>query len=195
MLPCMSIDLFYGLSLFLVTSKKSSTPMRSDCSWQPWFRCWAFFIYPLQFKYTRPPVEGFNGVLPNLLAGFDKPFNQAPSLRISLLIRLWAHYARRCRQDLIFPTSRLGCRDGGADFFGGERRRRRLACTGPRTQCCSCRSLAAEKPPGRFRFRCRRRGKKSMPACTDFGHRRTIIGEVVAWTVTSVNGRPSSRSC
>jgi membrane-associated phospholipid phosphatase len=42
-------------------------------------------------------AEGAAGALFTLLAGFDKPFNQAPSLHIGLLVVLWAVYATRAR--------------------------------------------------------------------------------------------------
>src|SRR5205814_9521381 len=43
----------------------------------------------------RPPVEGWAGRLFDALAGFDLPFNQAPSLHIVLLLILWDFYRRR----------------------------------------------------------------------------------------------------
>jgi protein-tyrosine phosphatase len=95
MLPYMSIDAFYALSLFLVRSAGelhrhalrllSATVVSVAC----------FFLHPLRFAFVRPAVDGFNGKLLEMLMQFDKPFNQAPSLHISLLILLWAHYARR----------------------------------------------------------------------------------------------------
>ena len=42
-----------------------------------------------------PKADGFNGAMQAILLGFDKPYNQAPSLHISLLIVLWELYAKR----------------------------------------------------------------------------------------------------
>jgi protein-tyrosine phosphatase len=49
----------------------------------------------LKFSFDRPASEGIFGLMFDALAGFDRPFNQAPSLHISLLIVLWALYAKR----------------------------------------------------------------------------------------------------
>ena len=96
-LPYMSIDLFYGLSLFMVRTKKELDTHATRLLLATIISVICFLIFPLRFQYERPPVEGFNGFLLGMLAGFDKPFNQAPSLHVSLLILLWTHYARRCR--------------------------------------------------------------------------------------------------
>jgi hypothetical protein len=40
------------------------------------------------------------GALFTLLMGFDKPYNQAPSLHIGLLVVLWAVYAQQLRGTL-----------------------------------------------------------------------------------------------
>lgn len=97
MLPYLSIDVFYALSLFLIRSADelhrhalrllSATVISVTC----------FFLHPLRFAFVRPPVDGFNGRLLEMLTQFDKPFNQAPSLHISLLILLWTHYASHAR--------------------------------------------------------------------------------------------------
>ncbi|MBC7414697.1 MAG: serine/threonine protein phosphatase [Herminiimonas sp.] len=96
-LPYMSIDLFYGLSLLLVRSRQELDTHAKRLLLATIVSVACFFLYPLQFKYARPQVDGFNGFLLGILTGFDKPFNQAPSLHISLLILLWVHYAKRCR--------------------------------------------------------------------------------------------------
>jgi protein-tyrosine phosphatase len=49
-------------------------------------------LFPLRFAFERPEVAGFNGWLLARLTAFDLPFNQAPSLHVSLLLILWVHY-------------------------------------------------------------------------------------------------------
>lgn len=97
MLPYMSEDLIYGLSLFLVRSKRVLDRHAQRLLLVTGVCVACFFAYPLQFSFTRPPVEGFNGWLLTLLTGFDKPYNQAPSLHIALLVVLWAHYGRELK--------------------------------------------------------------------------------------------------
>jgi protein-tyrosine phosphatase len=52
-----------------------------------------FLAFPLRFSFSRPVAGGVFGALFAALAGFDKPFNQAPSLHIALLVILWSRYA------------------------------------------------------------------------------------------------------
>ena len=46
-----------------------------------------FVLFPLQFSFTKPPIESFNFLFTLLEA--DKPFNQLPSLHISFSIVFW----------------------------------------------------------------------------------------------------------
>src|SRR5205823_4820563 len=50
-------------------------------------------LFPLEFTFQQPETHGVFGVLFAALASFDKPFNQAPSLHIALLVVLWRLYA------------------------------------------------------------------------------------------------------
>ena len=94
MLPYMSIDAFFAVSVFLCAT-------RLELDRHAWrivaailISAAGFLLFPLQFSFDRPPTDGFNGYLLNVLTGFDKPYNQAPSLHISLLMLLWVVYAR-----------------------------------------------------------------------------------------------------
>ena len=53
-----------------------------------------FLLWPLRFTFDRPELDGVFGWLFAVLAGFNKPFNQAPSLHITLLVILWVMYQR-----------------------------------------------------------------------------------------------------
>lgn len=94
-LPYMSEDVFYGLSLLLVSSKEMLDRHAQRLLLVTGVCIACFFAFPLQFSFTRPPVEGFNGWLLEILTGFDKPYNEAPSLHIALLVILWVHFGRQ----------------------------------------------------------------------------------------------------
>ena len=55
----------------------------------------SFILFPLQFSFLQPPADGLSGLLFELLGSFDKPYNQAPSLHIALVVILWHLYAHR----------------------------------------------------------------------------------------------------
>lgn len=102
MLPYMSEDLFYALSLFVVASRRELDRHACRLLAATVFSVGCFILYPLQFSFERPPVTGINGWLLDVLTGFDKPFNQAPSLHISLLILLWAHFEKHVAGALLW---------------------------------------------------------------------------------------------
>lgn len=89
-IPYWSIDFFYGLSLFLWTSRKRLDRHALRLVAATLICVSGFFIFPLQFSFDRPEIEQpFFRLLFDLLESFDKPYNQAPSLHICLLIIIW----------------------------------------------------------------------------------------------------------
>jgi membrane-associated phospholipid phosphatase len=96
-LPYMSIDAFYAVSLFLCTTRIELDIHAKRLLAATLISVTGFLLFPLQFTFVRPETEGLYGVLFALLTSLDKPFNQAPSLHISLLMLLWVLYARHLR--------------------------------------------------------------------------------------------------
>ena len=92
--PYWSTDLLYAVSLFTCrTRKELSTHAKRLVAAQ--FICTAgFLLFPLQFTFGRPHSVGVFGWMFDVLAIFDKPFNQAPSLHLSLTTILWAKYSQ-----------------------------------------------------------------------------------------------------
>lgn len=56
-----------------------------------------FLALPLTLAIDKPATEGLTGLLFSALTVFDRPYNQAPSLHIALLVILWELYARHLR--------------------------------------------------------------------------------------------------
>ncbi|HET7033389.1 MAG TPA: phosphatase PAP2/dual specificity phosphatase family protein [Casimicrobiaceae bacterium] len=93
--PYWSIDLLYGLSLFTCTDRRElDTHAKRLLTAQIVAVC-CFLLFPLTFTFERPAVGGVFGALFQVLGLFDKPFNQAPSLHVALMVILWAQYARK----------------------------------------------------------------------------------------------------
>lgn len=92
--PYWSIDLFYGLSLLLPRSRAQLDAHAKRLLAAQTISVACFIAFPLRFTFERPQTTGVFGWLFDVLLGFDKPFNQAPSLHISLLVILWTLYAR-----------------------------------------------------------------------------------------------------
>ncbi|WP_085722995.1 phosphatase PAP2/dual specificity phosphatase family protein [Pseudomonas sp. R37(2017)] len=92
--PYWSIDLLYGLSLLLPRSREELKRHALRLLTAQVIAVSCFLIWPLRFTFARPELDGVFGWLFDVLASFDKPFNQAPSLHIALLVILWACYQR-----------------------------------------------------------------------------------------------------
>jgi protein-tyrosine phosphatase/membrane-associated phospholipid phosphatase len=96
-LPYWSLDLLYGISLFTCqTRRELSTHARRLVAAQI-ISVSAFLLFPLRYTFGRPHVLGVLGWMFDALASFDKPFNQAPSLHLSLTVILWAKYSQHLR--------------------------------------------------------------------------------------------------
>ena len=100
-IPYWIIDALYGISLFICATKLELDTHALRLLTAQVIAVACFILFPLTFSFDRPATEGITGYLFVLLAGIDKPFNQAPSLHIALLIILWDRFARH-----VFPQWR-----------------------------------------------------------------------------------------
>jgi protein-tyrosine phosphatase len=92
--PYWSIDLLYGFSLLLPKSRHELKQHALRLLSAQLIAVSCFLLWPLRFTFERPELDGVFGWLFAVLAGFDKSFNQAPSLHIALLVILWVMYQR-----------------------------------------------------------------------------------------------------
>jgi protein-tyrosine phosphatase/membrane-associated phospholipid phosphatase len=92
--PYWSIDLLYGLS-FLLPATRREMDRHGLRLLSVQVLCIAcFLLWPLRFTFERPELDGLFGGMFDVLMSFDKPFNQAPSLHIALLVVIWVMFAR-----------------------------------------------------------------------------------------------------
>ncbi|MBP0618700.1 phosphatase PAP2/dual specificity phosphatase family protein [Cupriavidus consociatus] len=96
-IPYWSIDLLYGVSFFLWHTRAALVTHVRRLVLAQLVSVACFIAFPLRFSFERPQADGLPGRLFALLGGFDLPFNQAPSLHISLLVILWVAYAAHLR--------------------------------------------------------------------------------------------------
>jgi protein-tyrosine phosphatase/membrane-associated phospholipid phosphatase len=92
--PYWSIDLLYGLSLLLCATRRELDSHASRLLSAQLIAVSGFLLFPLRFAFVRPEMGGLFGTPFAILGAFDQPFNQAPSLHITLLVILWVIYAR-----------------------------------------------------------------------------------------------------
>lgn len=100
--PYWSINLFYAVSLFACDSRAQVDRLAGRLLVAQVVAVACFLAFPLQVTFVRPAVGGLSGFLFDVLAGFDLPYNQAPSLHIALLVIIWHHLAPR-----FAPAGRL----------------------------------------------------------------------------------------
>jgi protein-tyrosine phosphatase len=92
--PYWSIDLLYGLSFLLPATRREMDRHGLRLLSVQVLCIAAFLLWPLRFTFERPELDGLFGGMFDVLMGFDKPFNQAPSLHIALLVVIWMMFAR-----------------------------------------------------------------------------------------------------
>lgn len=91
--PYWSIDLLYGLSFLFCRDRQTVDRHALRLLSAQVLAVTCFIAFPLRFSFERPATEGLFGQLFDLLAGFDLPYNQAPSLHIALLVVIWLRFA------------------------------------------------------------------------------------------------------
>ena len=101
--PYWSINGFYALSLFLCSSVREVDTLGRRLLTAQVVAVTCFILFPLRLTFTQPETDGIIGFLFAALNSFDKPFNQAPSLHIALLVILWVHYARHVPRVMLWP--------------------------------------------------------------------------------------------
>lgn len=97
-IPYWSIDLLYGLSFLLPRTRREMDRHALRLLSAQLICVLCFLLWPLRFTFERPALDGVFGWLFDVLMGFDKPYNQAPSLHITLLVIIWAMFARHIQE-------------------------------------------------------------------------------------------------
>lgn len=96
-IPYWSINAFYALSLFVNDTPEEVGRLARRYLTAQIVAVACFIAFPLQAIFVRPETHGLPGVMFDVLGGFDKPFNQAPSLHIALLVIIWDHWRIRLK--------------------------------------------------------------------------------------------------
>jgi protein-tyrosine phosphatase len=95
--PYWSTDFLYAGSLAVCRTRRELHTHAKRLLTAQLIAIAGFLLFPLHFTFTRPHVDGFFGWLFDELMGFDKPFNQAPSLHLVLTTLLMAKYRQHLR--------------------------------------------------------------------------------------------------
>lgn len=99
-LPYMSIDLFFIAAPFLCRSQDELRTFSRRIVTCILAAAACFLLFPLQFSFDRPHVEGPLGIIFNNFRKLDLPYNEFPSLHIALRTILAAVYYRHTRGPL-----------------------------------------------------------------------------------------------
>ncbi len=90
--PYWSSDLLYGMSLLACSTRRELDVHAARLFAAQMISILCFLVFPLRCVFSRPEVSGLFARFFDVLNGFDRPFNQAPSLHVSLAVVLWICY-------------------------------------------------------------------------------------------------------
>jgi len=93
-LPYWTENLFYVSALFLCREAREVHILGRRMLTAQVVAVSCFILFPLAFSFPQPGVTGWPAFLFDALRGFDRPFNQAPSLHVALAIVLGVHFHR-----------------------------------------------------------------------------------------------------
>ncbi|TCQ76166.1 dual specificity protein phosphatase-like protein [Ochrobactrum sp. BH3] len=93
-IPYWSVNLFYAIALFVNDSPEQVDRLAKRYLTAQIIAVLCFIAFPLTATFVKPATAGLPGFMFDVLGGFDKPFNQAPSLHIALLIIIWDQMRR-----------------------------------------------------------------------------------------------------
>lgn len=95
-IPYMSIDVLFVVAFFICRDHYQMRALTLRLTLAIVVSASVFLLFPLRFGFERPAVDGIFGAMFAALS-LDLPYNQCPSLHISLAIILWQIYKQRSR--------------------------------------------------------------------------------------------------
>lgn len=95
--PYWSLDLFYCVSFFVCRTREELDRHVVRLLTAQIIAVSVFILMPLRFTFERPEASGVFNWMFTSLTSFDKPFNQAPSLHLSISVILAAKYSAHLR--------------------------------------------------------------------------------------------------
>lgn len=93
--PYWTLNAFYALAFFCCRSRRELWRYVQQLLLAQVIAVVCFVLFPLQFSWQKPAVEGVSAWLFQALGAFDQPYNQAPSLHIMLTLIVGHFYWRR----------------------------------------------------------------------------------------------------
>lgn len=95
--PYWSTDLLYAISFFLCRTRRELDTHGKRLLAAQIISVALFLAFPLRCTLAYLHATGLFGYMFDALRGFDRPFNQAPSLHLSLTVILWVKYSEHMR--------------------------------------------------------------------------------------------------
>ena len=98
--PYLSIDAFFLAAPFLCRDREELRVLTARIATAIVVAGVCFTVLPLRFAFDRPAADGWLGILFEGFTSLDRPFNQFPSLHVTLALILADTYARHTRDAL-----------------------------------------------------------------------------------------------